>query len=285
MQRRLGRGLGSLLTGGEAPTATAPDRIAVHRIRPNPFQPRKTFRQEELEELTASIRAHGVLQPVVVRPSGEGFELVAGERRWRAARLAGLQEIPATVRAEVSDGEMLELALVENVQRRDLDPLEKAEGYRALQESLGLNQDQVAAKVGLQRTTIANHLRLLELPGPAQEAVRKGLLDMGHARALLGLPTEAERLRLLEETLREDLSVREVERRVREAQPRGEATKKVPAAPPPWAQDLENRLRERLAAKVAVQVRSGFRGQIHVDFADREDLERLMELLVPRRTL
>lgn len=287
MQRRLGRGLESLLSGGETgPEASGPDRIELQRIRPNPFQPRRTFDAKELEELSASIRSHGLLQPVVVRRVGDGFELVAGERRWRAARMAGLSEIPAVIRSEVPDGEMLELALVENVQRRDLDPMERAAGYRALQENLGLSQDEVAFKVGLQRTTVANHLRLLELPQPAQDAVRKGLIDMGHARALLGLPKEADRLRLLEATIREELSVREVERRVREAQ--SPAAKPLrPASPPlpPWAQELEARLRERYATKTSVKLQSAFRGQIAFDFSTREDLERLMQLLAPRTTL
>lgn len=285
MQRRLGRGLGSLLSGGE--TAPSTDRIELHRIRPNPFQPRQSFDPGDLEELTASIRTHGVLQPVVLRRVSDGFELVAGERRWRAARLAGLKEIPAVVRPEVRDDEMLELALVENVQRRDLDPIERGQGYHALQEKLGLTQDQVAAKVGLQRTTVANHVRLLELPRAAQDAVRKGLIDMGHARALLGLASEGERLRLLETVIREELSVREVERRVRGAQPAA----KPPSRPegqsrlPPWAQELESRLRDRYATKVTLKLQPGFRGQITLDYADRSDLERLIQLLAPRPTL
>src|SRR5690349_1399663 len=169
MERRLGKGLGSLL--GEQETPRDSMELELELIQPNPFQPRKSMDAAGLEELRDSILQHGVLQPVVVRPSEGGrFQLIAGERRWRAARLAGLRRIPALVKEQVSDAGMLELALVENVQRRDLDPLERAHGYKAMMDQLALTQDAVAAKVGLKRSTVANQLRLLDLPGKAQEA-------------------------------------------------------------------------------------------------------------------
>src|SRR5262249_13839390 len=156
-------------------------------IRPNPFQPRRHFDEASLSDLAQSLKTHGVLQPIVVRTSPAGFELIAGERRWRAARIAGLARLPALIRTEVSDREMLELALVENLQREDLDAIERAQGFRAMIQSLSLTQEQVAERVGIQRASVANHLRLLDLPAPVQDAVSKGLLSMGHAKAILAL--------------------------------------------------------------------------------------------------
>jgi ParB family chromosome partitioning protein len=286
MEKRLGRGLGSLL--GEPRGREDLLEIELDRIEPNPFQPRKTLDPAGLEELTESIRSHGILQPIVVRNKGAGFELIAGERRWRAARLAGLRQVPAVIRDGVSDQDMLELALVENVQRRDLDPIERAQGFQALQEALGLTQEQVAERVGLKRSTVTNHLRLLELPQPVQDAVARGLVGMGHARALLGLTSERDRLRLLEQAVREDLSVREVERRVRSrsgggAGGRAELAEKAPTEParPAWAASLEQRMRETLGTKVTLQAQSEAKGRIVIDYYSREALDRLLEVLAP----
>jgi len=284
MERRLGRGLGSLLS--EAHTTEAPEELDLARLRPNPFQPRKTFDAASLQELKASIERHGVMQPVVVRPAGEGFELIAGERRWRAARLAGKSSIPAVVRPGVTDDDMLELALVENVQRRDLDPIERARGYRQVMDRLGLTQEQVAGRVGLQRSTVTNHLRLLELPDEVQDAVGQGLISMGHARALLGLP-EADRQRaLLEEIVRGDLSVRVVERKVKEARETAPAaTTAATTNRAPWAIELEDRLRDSLGTKVRVQPGQKERGQIVIQYFDRASLEGLITRLAPKPTL
>ena len=290
MQKRLGRGLGSLLREpGPQDQAT---EVEIASIRPNPQQPRKTFRPEALDELKASIQNHGVLQPIVVRPIQDGFELIAGERRFRAAQLAGLKRIPAVVR-QVRDDELLELALVENVQRQDLDPIEKAEGYRDLMERLDLTQEQVAAKVGLQRPTVANHLRLLELPEPVREALAQGLVSMGHARALLGLQGDRERVELLEAIVREQLSVREVEQRVRGAQGGAKPKPASPASPKPetpapekalpWVQEIEHRLRDALGTKVAFHSNEECQGRIAIEFFDRPTLERLLSLLAPKR--
>jgi ParB family chromosome partitioning protein len=268
----------------------------LEAIRPNPFQPRKTFEQGALEELADSIRRHGVLQPIVVRPTaGEGarsegdarYEIVAGERRWRASRLAGLRAIPAVVRPEIRDEQLLELALVENLQRKDLDAIERATGYQQMIRALGITQEQVAEKVGLQRATVANHLRLLELPGAAQEAVRRELISMGHARALLGMPDAPSLLALVERIAREDLSVRDVERIVREAA-RGKKAAAVltPMAPvAPWLRELEERMRLHLGTKVQVRNNPGYRGQIVVEYFNRADLDRLCEVLAPRERL
>jgi len=285
MEKRLGRGLGSLL--GEPQGGHDLLELEVDRIHPNPFQPRKVFDPATLEELAASIRTHGVLQPLAVRTHGGGYELIAGERRWRAARIAGLARVPAVVRREVSDHQMLEWALVENLQRRDLDAIERAQGFKALQDGLGLTQEQIATAVGLQRSTVTNHLRLLELAPAVQDAVAKELLSMGHARALLGIKDPGEQVRLMEQAAREGWSVREVERRV---QARLGAQRKdvlQPAAPPPppqppWAVDLERRMRENLGTKVSLQTAGDTKGRIVIEYYSREALDRLCLLLAPR---
>jgi ParB family chromosome partitioning protein len=244
-----------------------------------------------LEELRDSILQHGLLQPVVVRRLPEGsYQLIAGERRWRASRLAGLQRIPAVIKSGVSDDEMLELALVENVQRRDLDPLERARGYKAMMDQLALTQDAVAAKVGLKRSTVANHVRLLDLPAAAQEALAKDLIGMGHARALLGLADPKQLQALLEETVRGDYSVRETERRVREIAAPARSASAAPAvlpAPtnPPWLRDLEARLRARFSTKVSVVNAEGYRGRVVIEYYNRADLDRISAILAPKDTL
>jgi len=293
-KKALGRGLEALLPDLETESGgSRTETVSIGRIDPNPFQPRQHFDPAGLEELASSIQTHGILQPLVVRPSGTGFELVAGERRWRAARQVGLVRVPVVVREGVSDEQMLELALVENVQRRDLDPIERARGFQALIDRLGLTQEEVAGRVGLQRSTVTNHLRLLELPGSIQEAVAKGLLTMGHARAMLGLPGERDMQALLEAVVREDLSVRDVERRVREQTSRrrvkvGAASKEPPAAPqapPPWVAELERRMREHLGTKVSVQPTGPAQGRIVIDYYDRDTLDRICDILAPRPKL
>jgi ParB family chromosome partitioning protein len=279
----LGSLLGDPATGSLSPEAERQE-IPLDRIRPNPFQPRKVFDGEGLEELRESILRHGVLQPIVVRPTDGGFELVSGERRWRAAQQAGLSRIPAVVRAQVSDDDLLELALVENLQRRDLDPIERARGFQVLLERLNLTQQEVAERVGLKRTSVANHLRLLELPEAVQTALTKGLIQMGHAKALLGLATPKAMMGLLGDIVRQDLSVRQVEERVRERQAKGPTVGVRPAARPPWARDLERRMEEHLGAKVQLQGQAE-RGRIVIEYGTRGDLDRLAERLAPRPTL
>ena len=288
MERRLGKGLSSLLGEQEGPQN--PSELELELIEPNPFQPRKSMDAAGLEELRDSILQHGVLQPVVVRRKNDGrYQLVAGERRWRASRLAGLKRIPALVKDRVSDDDMLELALVENVQRRDLDPLERAHGYKAMMDQLALTQDAVSVKVGLKRSTVANHLRLLELPVKGQEALAKGLISMGHARALLSLTDEVRLHSILEDVVRKDLSVREVEQLVRAANspPTSRPPEdRLPASTSPaWLRDLEARLRTRFASKVAVHNGEGYRGRIVIEYYNRTDLDRISGLLAPRDVL
>jgi len=285
MERRLGRGLGSLLSSETTPREPRAE-VAVDSIRPNPFQPRTHFLPEALAELQASIQVHGVLQPVVLRktPKGE-LELIAGERRWRASQALGLKTIPAVIREGVSDEGMLELALVENLQRADLDPIEKALGFQQLQ-ARGLTQEQVAAKVGLQRSTVTNFVRLLELPEGVQKAVTTGLISMGHARALLGLADRTRQEELCALTVRRGLSVRELEERVRELQGRGQEKPRAVVPPaPPWVRDMETRIRTHLGTKVQVKNSEGYQGQIVIEYHGREDLDRLFAMLAPRKSL
>lgn len=285
MERRLGRGLSSLL---QMPVEENPrNELEIASISPNPFQPRKTMDPSALEELRDSIRIHGLLQPVVVRKSGSSYQLVSGERRWRAARLAGLERIPVVVRENVSDDDMLELAMVENVQRRDLNPIERAQGYRSLMQRLSLTQEQVAEKVGLKRSSVANHVRLLELPSEVQEAVGKGLVSMGHARALLGSPQPVRMLEMLEQIVRKDLSVRDVERMVRDDLAPKPAAASEPATPsrPSWLVAAEQRLRSALATKVALKSTPECRGSITIDFYSQTDFERLLNHIAPRPTI
>lgn len=284
MERRLGRGLASLIT--QAPQQEAPpSEIEVGRIRPNPFQPRTVFERTGLDELATSIRNHGVIQPIALRPAGDGFEIISGERRWRAAQEAGLDRIPAVVREEVSDQDMLELALVENVQRVDLNPIERAEGFRNMMTALELTQEAVADKVGLKRSTVANHVRLLELPDAVREMVSADLLSMGHARAILGLPGEGQRLELAKVVARQGLSVRETEQRVRSA---GQLTSRAKTAPgmarsiEPWAAEMQNRMRDSLGTKIAVENGANYRGRIVIDYYGRDELERIYGILAPR---
>lgn len=286
-ERRLGRGLGSLL-GAESPQETSQgvQEIPLDQIRANAQQPRQVFEVGAHEELTQSIRQHGVLQAIVVRRVGTGYELIAGERRTRAARAAGLTAIPAVVRDDVSDTQMLELALVENVQRQDLDPIERARGYRQMAEQLGLTQEQVADRVGLKRATVANHIRLLELPDLAQQAIQSGLMSMGHARALLGL-TDPERIpAVVGQIVREGLSVRDVEALVRsETKPTSTAGDRgvlTPAGSAPWIGELEQRMQDHLGTKVTLRNQPGFRGQIMIEYFHRSDLDRLCQILAPK---
>lgn len=291
-QRRLGRGLGSLL-GGSAPSVGAASEsvteIALDRIVPNARQPRKHFDPVHMEELVASIQRHGVLQAIVVRPLGDRYELVSGERRTRAARVAGRTTIPAVIRTDIADDQMLELALVENVQRQDLDAIERAQAFREMMSALSLTQEQVADMVGLKRSSVANLLRLLDLPEAVQSAVQRGLISMGHARALAGLPQGEDQLGLLNRIVREEMSVRDAEKAVAERiRPKGGnvlAGGEVTPATPPWVKELEGRLREALGTKVSLHNQPGFKGSIEIEYYNRGDLERLLERLAPKPTI
>ena len=271
--RGLGRGLGALLSA--TPGTDEPiSEIAIDQIDVNPNQPRKVFDSNALNELAASIKASGVIQPVIVRRQGAGYQLVAGERRWRAARQAGLPRIPAIVR-EVTDAESLELALIENLMREDLNPIEEAEAYRRLLAEFGWTQEELATRVGKDRSSVANCLRLLRLPSVIQDDLRAGRLTMGHARALLSLEREADQLRLREEILAHSWSVRDTEEGVKGGRthlPRRAARR----APDLTA--VEDALRSALATRVRL-VGSERRGRIEIPYTSREELDRLHDLL------
>ena len=284
--RRLGRGLEALL--GTAGLASSDDgalkSIPISQISRNPYQPRQEFNTEELAELQESLKASGLLQPITVRrrPGKDGFELIAGERRLRAATKAGWKEIPAIIK-EIDDKTILTLALVENLQRTDLNPIEEGEGYHQLSQDFGLTQQQIAETVGKDRTTIANMLRLLQLPEPVRKLLQEGQLTMGHAKVLLGLDDPAKIAALAREIVKDGLTVREVEQRLREVA----VTRSGKKAGRPRAIDrqspelkrIEDRLRRFLQTDAAIKVGPRNRGTLTIHFYSADDLERLLELL------
>ena len=283
---RLGRGLGALLgdySTAEDPPAGDVRSVVVNSIFPNPLQPRKEFSESELEELTSSIRENGLLQPLLVRPAGPGrYQLVAGERRLRSLQRLGWQEAPVVVR-EVEDEALLVLALVENLQREELSPMEEAEGYRTLTERFGLTQEEVSRAVGKDRSTVANLLRLLRLPPSLRRLLEAGELSMGHARALLSVEDPVRAANLAREAVKEGWSVREIERHARGPAPgfASRATKPRPTRDP-VVRALEETLRERLATRVKIRAGKKGTGVIEVPFHGSEDFERLFVLLVGR---
>jgi len=283
----LGRGLGALIPPGTesaAETVAGLEHLPIAEIRPNRFQPRDHFDEEALGALAESIREVGVLQPVLVREIDDGYELIAGERRWRAARRVGLQTIPALVR-HTDDAGALEHALIENLHRDGLDPLEEAAAYQQLIEDFGLTHDDVAARVGRSRATVSNTLRLLQLPPSIQRALHERKLGMGHARALLATPDRAFQERLARRVVDEDLSVRAVEEAVRAAQagspgptrdgPAGAARRRLR---PPGLLELEELLGDHLETRVKISMGTN-RGKVVVEFSTLEDLERIYRIM------
>jgi len=280
MTQRLARGLDFLLSGEVRPGESTVSSIPVDRIRPNPHQPRDRFVEEDLADLTASIRVQGVLQPVIVRRSEDGYELVAGERRWRASQRAGLTEIPAVLR-DVDDNQMLELALVENIQRSDLGAIEIARGYATYMERLGLTQEEVGERMGRSRSAVANAVRLLELPQDIQDSVSRETISAGHARALLGLPDAESQRAMLRKIVTDGLSVRATEKLVKaHASRQGATPTKAPTARSEQIVALEATLRDSLQTRVRVDDRGG-KGRIVIDYFSVEDLDRLLQTLAP----
>jgi ParB family chromosome partitioning protein len=289
----LGRGLEALIRSDSvapeprleeaAPDLAAQAELPVDAIQPNPEQPRRVFEPAELERLSESIRRHGVLQPVVVRRAGGGYELVVGERRWRAARAAGLATIPAVV-ADVAPAERLELALVENVQRRDLNPIELALAFQGLSDA-GATQDEIGERVGLDRSSVANHLRLLELSRDLQQDLESGRLSMGHAKALLQIPNPERRRHVRDRIVSEELSVRQAEGMAREvAGPSRRAARAAGAgaAGARLAPDLMrvvDLLRDRLKTRVRISG-SAERGRIEIEYFGSEDLDRIVRAML-----
>jgi ParB family chromosome partitioning protein len=291
----LGKGLGSLIPQGPAKSAPSPpasparpahvgeQQIDIERIHPNPRQPRQDFNDAALAELAASLRTQGLLQPILVRPRGDGhYELVAGERRWRAAQKAGLHRIPAVVR-DVPDEKLLELALLENIQREELNAIEEAQAYRVLIDDLGLTQQDAADRVGKQRTTVANALRLLGLPRQVQDMVRQGKLTAGHARAVAGIPGAEAQVEAAQRILSLGLSVRQAEalaaRSSRESAVGGVAVAASARRRDPNVAAAEEALQRALGAKVKI-VERGERGRVEIHYFKAEELERVYSLLV-----
>ncbi|HVG06231.1 MAG TPA: ParB/RepB/Spo0J family partition protein [Thermoanaerobaculia bacterium] len=281
-KRGLGRGLDALLEKEEeAPAAPPPvQSLPIGQLKPNRFQPRTQFDDTAIEELAASIKAQGVVQPLVVSPAEDGtYIIVAGERRWRASRLAGLETVPVVVRQVADDREMLELALVENLQRSDLNVLEEAEAYLSLQEKFGLSQEDIATRVGKARTTVTNALRLLRLPEEVQDLLREGQLTAGQARPLLGLPSREAQLALADRAVREGLTARDLERL--SSEPAQEKPKKKPRPVEVHTAAAEEKLTRRLQTRVEIR-RRGKGGILHIHFHSEEELMRLYEVLVER---
>nr|WP_221269923.1 ParB/RepB/Spo0J family partition protein [Deinococcus budaensis] len=269
----MGRGLDALLTrpqGAEGPGGAQVQTVRVDRIVQAAYQPRQVFEPEALAELAQSIREKGVLQPLLVRPRGENFEIVAGERRWRASQLAGLGEVPALIR-DLGDREALEIAIIENLQREDLGPLEEARAYQALLDQ-GLNQEGVAQAVGKGRSTVSNALRLLSLPGDALRALETGEISAGHARAVLAQP-ERDRGWALAEIRTRRLSVREAEALKREAR----TSTPIPVNPPRAHRQVELDLSRRTGTRVRITGED--KGRVELNYASREELDRILELL------
>jgi ParB family chromosome partitioning protein len=280
----LGRGLGALIPDAEPGLDTQGDYFFcdIDLIRPNRFQPRRRFTEEELEELAGSIREQGVLQPLLVRKAGPGFELIAGERRLRASRRAGLSQVPVVLKS-VSDDQMLEMSLVENIQRADLNPVEEAEAYHSLIQRLGLTQDQAAARVGKSRSAVANFLRLRGLPEQIKATIVDGSLSMGHARALLGAENSAQQLSAWRAVVDRGLSVRETEAFVR----RLKAEPKKPRVSPKSSETLQlmslsEELSRHLGTKVSIR-KSGQHGKVEIEFYTHDDLDRLLAHLRQQR--
>jgi ParB family transcriptional regulator, chromosome partitioning protein len=283
---RLGKGLGALLgeyLGDQEVDGGAARTLPVAAIAPNPFQPRREFVESELAELAASIKQNGLLQPIVVRPAPEdgpvSWELVAGERRWRAVLRLGWREVPAMVR-DVDDRTLLVLALVENLQRAELNALEEAEGYQRLAEEFALTPQQISEVVGRDRSTVANALRLLQLPASVRRMMLAGELSAGHARALLGVAGDRERIELAQKAVAGGWSVREVEAAVQRARP----GRRVPRRPArdPVERRLEDELQRALGTAVRIRKRRGLRGTIEIPFSGAEDFERVFERLAGR---
>jgi ParB family transcriptional regulator, chromosome partitioning protein len=275
---RLGRGLDALIGGGDGKGGKVP----LDKIRHNPYQPRKRFDEDELRQLTDSVKAHGILQPLVVRNAGDHYQLIAGERRLRAAQSAGLAEVPVHV-VEFDDRQVYEAALVENIQRSDLNPIEKAQGFKGYLDKFGMTQDQLGGRLGIDRSTVSNLLGLLNLPADVQDAVRLGQVSLGHAKVLKGLPDAGRQSALCKQVILQKLSVHALEQLIKEQRQEPDAAPtREPAERPektPHVASVENELRQKLAVKIEIRVRAKERGQIVIGFESNDDFERIVGAL------
>lgn len=278
MAKGLGKGINALFPGEDLDLDQLEqvEQILIIDIKPNPFQPRKIFDEEAMKELSESIKEHGVLQPIILRKKGSKFEIVVGERRFRASQLANLEVIPAVIR-ELNDQQMMEIAILENLQREDLTAIEEAEAYQNLIENLNLTQEQLAFRLGKSRPHIANHIRLLSLPAVVRDAISDGILSMGHGKALLGLKKKKSIPLIMQKTIKENLNVRQLEalvQRLNENVPR--ETKKVQKDI--FTKEKESELREMFGTPVSI-IKNKDKGKIEIEFYSDDDLERILQLL------
>ena len=277
MAKGLGKGLNALFPGESLTKAESVEHIHVKSIKANPYQPRKIFDESAIQELSASIKEHGILQPIILRKVGTTYEIVVGERRFRAAQMAGLSEIPAVVRT-LTDVETMEFAILENLQREDLTPIEEAEAYHNLMENLGLTQEQLAFRLGKSRPHIANHVRLLSLPKKVRNYITEGKLSMGHGRTLLGLRKKEQIAIVAERVLKEGHNVRQLEKlvqRMNEEVPRETKPEKNKDL---FLAESESNLRDYFGTNVSIK-KTKNKGKIEIEFFSEDDLERILELL------
>jgi len=277
----LGRGLGALIPQkSESVSSVGLAQIPLEQISPNPYQPRRSFNEASIEELARSVRVHGIVQPLVVTRTGDRYRLIAGERRFRAAQRAGLRTVPVVVKEAVKEGDVLEIALIENIQREDLNPIEEASAYHQLHDEFGLTQEEISRRVGKERSTIANFLRLLKLPDSVKRFLASGQLSMGHARALLAVDSARKQEQLAERVVRRSLSVRQTEMLASGKAPKAGAKKEKDKDV--FTRDAEERLTRVLRTKVDIDRRRRG-GVIHIRFASEDDLIRIYDDLSGRR--
>ncbi|MBT2687248.1 ParB/RepB/Spo0J family partition protein [Bacillus sp. ISL-47] len=277
MAKGLGKGLNAFFNNIEAEKEETLKEVKIKELRPNPYQPRKVFEKEAIEELKQSIMEHGILQPIIVRKSIKGYEIVVGERRYRAAKEANLETVPVVVK-ELNEQQMMELAVLENLQREDLTPIEEAAAYQLLMDKLKVTQEELAKRLGKSRPHIANHIRLLSLPPKIQELISDGKISMGHGRALLGLRKKEKLPALVEKTIKDGLNVRQLEQLIQQLNDVSRETKKPKVQKDIFIKERESSLRERFGTTVHIK-QSKNKGKIEIEFFTKEDLERIIELL------
>jgi ParB family transcriptional regulator, chromosome partitioning protein len=283
MSKRLGRGLDALIPQLNVQEDDKVIEIPIPQLRANPYQPRKTFNEESIQELAASIKEHGVIQPIIVRSVLKGYEIIAGERRFRASQVCGLQKIPAVVR-KFSDQQVMEIALIENVQREDLNAIELAVAYQALIDQFQMTQEELSVKVGKSRSHIANFLRLLQLPEEIKQYVSRGTLSMGHARAIAGVKDEKKKKELAEISIEKQWSVRELEETIQhlDDQKEKESVKPKVRKKDPYMDEVEENLRSIFRTTVKIKPQQQQKGKIEFAYYSKDDLERILELLQGR---
>jgi len=283
----LGRGLGALIpqqrheaAAPETPSTPGLAEIPISQIQPNPFQPRKTFNEASIDELARSVREHGIVQPLVVTRAGDKYKLIAGERRFRAAQKAGLTTVPALIKEMMAEGDALQIALIENIQREDLNPIEEAMAYHQLHDDFQLTQEEISKRVGKERSTVANFLRLLKLPDPVKKLLASGQLSMGHARALLAIESPKKQEQLADRVVRKNLNVRQTEMLASESSPK--TAEKKEKEKDVFTRDAEDKLQRTLRTKVEIDRRRRG-GVIHIRYGSEDELIRVVDELMGRR--